>query len=180
MSALPISFLQSPLTLFRLIISRLFHGSEIIIKGVNMQDDINDVEYQIIQLLKKNARLPVNSIAQAVGVSRLTAQKKIKKLEETGQILGYTVKLKSDSFKHKIRGWMTINALANKEEAAINKMMQIPEVSAIYTTNGKWDLAAEITATSLEDFDRAVSKLRSIPGVEYTETSLLLSSRIGE
>ena len=55
-----------------------------------MQDDINDVEYQIIQLLKKNARLPVNSIAQAVGVSRLTAQKKIKKLEETGQILGYT------------------------------------------------------------------------------------------
>lgn len=145
-----------------------------------MQTELSDTEYQILQLLKKNARLPVNSIAQSVGVSRLTAQKKIKKLEESGQILGYTVKLKSEGFKHKIRGWMTINALANKEEAAIGKMTKIPEITAIYTTNGKWDLAAEITANTLEDFDRAVSKLRAIDGVEYTETSLLLSSRIGE
>ena len=59
-------------------------------------------------------------------------------------------------------------------------MMQIPEVTSLYTTNGKWDLAAEITANSLEDFDRAVSKLRAIDGIETTETNLLLSSRIGE
>ena len=82
-------------------------------------------------------------------------------MEESGQILGYTVRLEKEKFKHKVKGWMTINASANKEEKAIKKMMQIPEVTSLYTTNGKWDLAAEITANSLEDFDRAVFKTQS-------------------
>ena len=59
-------------------------------------------------------------------------------------------------------------------------MMQLPEITGLYTTNGKWDLAAEITSSNLEGFDRAISALRSINGVLETETSLLLSSRIGE
>lgn len=145
-----------------------------------MQNAYTDTEFLITQILKKNARLPINSIAEQLGVSRLTVQRKIKKMEESGQILGYTVRLEKEKFKHKVKGWMTINASANKEEKAIKKMMQIPEVTSLYTTNGKWDLAAEITANSLEDFDRAVSKLRAIDGIETTETNLLLSSRIGE
>jgi len=69
---------------------------------------------------------------------------------------------------------------STKEEKAIKSMMKLPEITGLYTTNGKWDLAAEITSTSLEGFDRAISALRSINGVLETETSLLLSSRIGE
>ena len=107
-------------------------------------------------------------------------QKKIQKLEENGIITGYTAKLNSDSFSHKVKGWILINAEANKEEKAIKSMMKLPEITGLYTTNGKWDLAAEITSTNLEDFDRAISALRSINGVLETETSLLLSSRIGE
>jgi len=124
--------------------------------------------------------LPISSISQEVGVSRVTVQKKIQKLEENGIITGYTAKLNSDSFSHKVKGWILINAEANKEEKAIKSMMKLPEITGLYTTNGKWDLAAEITSTTLENFDRAISALRSINGVLETETSLLLSSRIGE
>ena len=144
----------------------------------NVRED--SCEYKIIQILKKNARLPISSISQEVGVSRVTVQKKIQKLEENGIITGYTAKLNSDSFSHKVKGWILINAEANKEEKAIKSMMKLPEITGLYTTNGKWDLAAEITSTSLEGFDRAISALRSINGVLETETSLLLSSRIGE
>ena len=124
--------------------------------------------------------MPISSISQEIGVSRVTVQKKIQKLEENGIITGYTAKLNSDSFSHKVKGWILINAEANKEEKAIKSMMKLPEITGLYTTNGKWDLAAEITSTTLEDFDRAISALRSINGVLETETSLLLSSRIGE
>ena len=144
----------------------------------NLNEDSAD--YKIIQILKKNARLPISSISQEVGVSRVTVQKKIQKLEENGIITGYTAKLNSDSFSHKVKGWILINAEANKEEKAIKSMMKLPEITGLYTTNGKWDLAAEITSTTLENFDRAISALRSINGVLETETSLLLSSRIGE
>ena len=144
----------------------------------NLNEDSAD--YKIIQILKKNARLPISSISQEIGVSRVTVQKKIRKLEKNGIITGYTAKLNSDSFSHKVKGWILINAEANKEEKAIKSMMKLPEITGLYTTNGKWDLAAEITSTNLEDFDRAISLLRSINGILETETSLLLSSRIGE
>tara|TARA_B110000977_G_C10754802_1_gene368319 strand:+ start:89 stop:532 length:444 start_codon:yes stop_codon:yes gene_type:complete len=144
----------------------------------NVREDSD--EYKIIQILKKNARLPISSISHEIGVSRVTVQKKIQKLEENGIITGYTAKLNSDSFSHKVKGWILINAEANKEEKAIKSMMKLPEITGLYTTNGKWDLAAEITSTNLEDFDRTISALRSINGVLETETSLLLSSRIGE
>lgn len=145
-----------------------------------MPTSLKKSDFEILQLLKKNARQPVSSIAEALNLSRVTVQKKIKAMEENGQILGYTVKLEQEAFKHKVKGWMTINAEANKEEKAIKKILQLPEVTALYTTNGRWDLAAEITSNSLEEFDRAVSQLRSIDGIETTETNLLLSSRIGE
>jgi len=144
----------------------------------NLNEDSAD--YKIIQILKKNARLPISSISHEIGVSRITVQKKIRKLEENGIITGYTAKLNSDSFSHKVKGWILINAVANKEEKAIKSMMKLPEITGLYTTNGKWDLAAEITSTTLEGFDRAISALRAINGVLETETSLLLSSRIGE
>ncbi|MGY8862122.1 MAG: Lrp/AsnC ligand binding domain-containing protein, partial [Pseudomonadales bacterium] len=65
------------------------------------------------------------------------------------------------------------------EEKAIVDMKLIPEVSKIYTTNGRWDLAVEIRAADLASFDAALSKIRQVRGIESTETHLLLSSRIG-
>ncbi|MNF17104.1 AsnC family protein [compost metagenome] len=47
---------------------------------------------------------------------------------------------------------------------------------AIHSTNGRWDLMAELRADTLEGFDRALNTIRSIPHIENTETSILLST----
>ena len=51
-----------------------------------------------------------------------------------------------------------------------------PAVSGLHTTNGRWDMVAELRADSLEAFDRALSRIRLIEGIASTETSLLLST----
>jgi len=141
---------------------------------------MNDLDLRLVALLKRNARMSVTQMSFELNASRITIDSHIKKLEESGVIKGYTVKLGSEEFRHKISGWILINAEANKEEAAIAKMIEMPELTRLHTTNGKWDLAAEIQTQTLEEFDRAISKLRQIGGITETETSLLLSSRIGE
>jgi DNA-binding Lrp family transcriptional regulator len=45
-----------------------------------------------------------------------------------------------------------------------------------YTTNGRWDLMAELRADTLEAFDRILNAIRLIPGIANTETSILLST----
>jgi len=141
---------------------------------------MKDLDNQIIALLKRNARMLVTQMARELSVSRVTIDAHIKKMETSGIISGYTVKLGTEEFRHKVSGWILISVQANKEEYAIEKMIGTPEITRLHTTNGKWDLAAEIQVPTLEHFDAVISKLRQIDGITETDTSLLLSSRIGE
>ena len=47
---------------------------------------------------------------------------------------------------------------------------------ALHTTNGRWDIVAELRTDSLEAVDRVLSRIRLIDGISNTETSLLLST----
>jgi DNA-binding Lrp family transcriptional regulator len=141
---------------------------------------MKELDNQIIALLKRNARILVTQMARELGVSRVTIDAHIKKMETSGVISGYTVKLGTEEFRHKVSGWILISVQANKEEHAIEQMIGMPDITRLHTTNGKWDLAAEIQVATLEHFDAVISKLRQIDGITETDTSLLLSSRIGE
>ena len=118
-------------------------------------------------------------MSHELGVSRVTIYFQIKKMESSGVITGYPVTLGAEEFRHNVSGWILINVSANEEEDIISQMIVMPEISRLYTTNGQWDLAAEIQTLPLEAFDVAVSRWRQIPGIPETDTSLLLSSRIG-
>lgn len=140
---------------------------------------MNDLDANIIALLKRNARMSITQISNELGASRVTIDAHIKKMEQSGIITGYTVTLGAEEFRHNISGWIMISVEANKEEAAIDRMTSMPEISRLFTTNGHWDLAAEIQTPTLETFDAAISRLRQIDGIKDTDTSLLLSARIG-
>ena len=140
---------------------------------------MNDLDARIIALLKRNARVSITQMSFELGVSRVTIDSHIKKMEASGVISGYTVTLGAEEFRHNVSGWILINVNANAEEEVIKKMISMPEITRLHTTNGRWDLAAEIQTQTLESFDSAISRLRQIPGIQETDTSLLLSSRIG-
>ena len=141
---------------------------------------MNNLDSQIIALLKRNARMSVTQMAQELAVSRVTIDTHIKKMEQSGVITGYTVKLGTEEFRHKVSGWILISVTANEEERAIEQLVNMPEITRLHTTNGKWDLAAEVQVLSLENFESTISRLRQAKGIMDTDTSLLLSSRIGE
>nr|WP_269328041.1 Lrp/AsnC ligand binding domain-containing protein [Kineosporia mesophila] len=61
-------------------------------------------------------------------------------------------------------------------ERVIAKLRGLPEIVSLHTTNGGWDLVAETRTTSLAEFDRVLSRIRSVEGVVNSETSLLLTS----
>ena len=87
--------------------------------------------------------------------------------------------LGAEEFRHNVSGWILINVSANEEEDIISHMIVMPKISRLHSTNGRWDLAADIQTPTPEAFDVAISRLRQIPGIRETDTSLLLSSRIG-
>jgi DNA-binding Lrp family transcriptional regulator len=60
--------------------------------------------------------------------------------------------------------------------AVLKSLCGIREVQALHTTNGRWDIVAELGVESLEAFDQALQRIRFIKGISNSETSLLLST----
>jgi DNA-binding Lrp family transcriptional regulator len=137
---------------------------------------LDDVDRQLIALLRDNARTSVVTLAKQLRVARATVQNRIARLEENGVIVGYTIKVKPAAEKHRIRALMSIAVEGNQAAEVVKALRGYPNVTTIYSTNGRWDLIAELQADSLENFDRVLGAIRLITGIANTETSILLST----
>ncbi|OVZ58451.1 AsnC family transcriptional regulator [Pigmentiphaga sp. NML080357] len=139
---------------------------------------MDDVDHRLIALLRDNARTPVSALAHKLKVSRGTVQNRMARLEEQGVVVGYTVRLRPDAEPKGIRAWMSIEIEGNTARRVLQALRGEPAIQALHTTNGRWDIMAELRAESLEAFDRALERIRLIPGIANTETNILLSTYV--
>jgi DNA-binding Lrp family transcriptional regulator len=137
---------------------------------------MDDTDRKLIGLLRNDARASVASLAKALGVARGTVQNRMSRLGADGTIVGYTVRLKPDVEEQRMRAFMTVSVEGNQVDAVLKSLRGEPSVAALHSTNGRWDIVAELRADSLEGFDRALARIRLIEGISQTETSLLLST----
>ena len=137
---------------------------------------MDDLDRQLIALLRDDARSTVASLANKLKVARGTVQNRIAKLEQDGTIVGYTVRLKPDAEPHQIRAIMTIAIEGNRTQTVLRALRGEPGVVALHSTNGRWDFVTELAVTNLQEFDRLIARISLYEGVSKSETNLLLTS----
>src|SRR5919112_651446 len=137
---------------------------------------MDNLDQRLITLLRHNGRRSVSDLALELDVSRATVRSRMERLERSGDIVGYTVILRADAVALPVRGIMLIEVEGRAGDRVVDMLGGFPEVSAIHTTNGKWDLVVELGASSLSDFDAILRRVRLIPGIIASETKLLLAS----
>ncbi len=137
---------------------------------------LDDTDRELIGLLRDDARLSVVALARKLRVARATVQNRIARLEESGTIVGYTVRLRPNAEGHRIRAIMSIAVEGNRTAEIRRELSGHPHVIALHSTNGRWDLIAELRADTLEAFDKVLNVIRLTDGIATTETSILLSS----
>ncbi len=138
---------------------------------------MDDLDHRLLALLRGDARESVASLAKKLEVARGTVQNRMARLEADGTIVGYTVRLKPNiQEQHQIRAVMTIAVEGNQVDAVVKALRGEPAVAALHSTNGRWDLVAELHTDSLASFDRVLARISRTPGVSSSETSLLLTT----
>jgi DNA-binding Lrp family transcriptional regulator len=85
--------------------------------------------------------------------------------------------LQNDAKQDPVRGLMMIAVEGRGTDRIIRQMNGLPEVRALHSTNGTWDLIAEIATQTLDEFDTVLGKIRKIDGIVRSETNLLLSTK---
>lgn len=135
---------------------------------------MDDLDQRLISELRINARASIPTLASILGVARGTIQSRMERLIASGAIAGFTVRLKDHGSTDMIRGIMMIELTGRNIKSVIATLRKNPGFSAVNTTNGTWDLIAEIEVPNMNEFHRLVTGIRAMDGIAKSETHIFL------
>ncbi len=138
--------------------------------------NFDTLDRELISILRKDGRAPLSKLSEILKVSRGTVQNRLDRLLNSGALLGFTIRVREDSEPDTVKAIMTIEVTGKSTTQVIKKLRGMPKLHRLHTTNGSWDLVAEIQVSNLLEFDRVLREVRTIDGILNSETSILLSS----
>ena len=140
--------------------------------------ELTSQDKELIALLKVNARMSVSELARQLGVSRTTVQDRLCRLEERGQIAGYTVRLGTEVERGAVMAYIMIVYEPKKASRIVVELKSMGAVETLESVSGKIDLMAKAVVETPEALDRLLDKMGAIDGVLSTESALVLSTKL--
>src|SRR5699024_2260393 len=104
----------------------------------------SELDKRLISALRKDGRAPISALAQQLGVSRATVTARLDKLTAHGVIVGFTVRVRDPAEASQVRAVSSIEVEGRTTDRVIRELRGFPEIQALHTTNGGWDLVAEM------------------------------------
>ena len=146
---------------------------------MNRQFDhrLDELDRDLLAILRKDARRPVSSLAQELSVSRATISARIQRLVDNEVVLGFSAIVNDSTEPAPVRAIMNAQVEDKALDRVFKKLDGFPEIVAVHTTNGRWDLVLELACHSLAHFEKTIRQIYLISGVRTSETSLLLKSK---
>ena len=136
----------------------------------------DNLDSDLISELRGDGRATISHLAERLKVSRATIQNRLDRLISNGAILGFTIRVNEALDQRTVKALMMIEISGQSTSQVIRKLRGIPELVKLHTTNGAWDLIAEINTPTLSEFDEVLRQVREVEGILNSETSVLLSS----
>lgn len=136
----------------------------------------DDIDRHIVEILQANADLPVNQIAETVGLSPTPCWRRIKRLEETGVIRGRVAVIDHTRANVGMTVFMGVTA-PRHEMAWLNKFRalieDIPEVIEAYRLTGSTDYILKIVVPDISTYDLVYKQM--IERLDFSQISSSIS-----
>ena len=125
-----------------------------------------------LQLLTKDARASLTDLAQALKVSRRTAQNRIGKLLHLNVIRRFTIELGASEVDHQVSAF---KLSAKDSRPTLVSLRRIPAITGIHTLSGAFDIVIEIRTPSRKRLAAIIDQIREIPDVTETQSHIRLA-----
>ncbi len=139
---------------------------------------MDELDRNIIGLLSADARMSVATLARRMKVARSTVQARLERLETTGVIAGYTLKLGEAARQGRLRASVLLTIEPRAQAAIITRLKSIAEIEKVFTTSGRYDLLLQIAAPSTQVLDQVLDQIGALTGVKSSESLIHLSTRL--
>jgi DNA-binding Lrp family transcriptional regulator len=131
----------------------------------------------LIALLQENARIGHAEAARRLKLSRTTVQARVESLERRGIIVGYTARLADEVRRRMVKAHVTIVVAPKASAAVTTALKRMPELRALHSVAGPYDLLAVVEADDVPSLDAAIDRIGALAGVERTQSSIILSTK---
>ena len=138
---------------------------------------MDELGRNIVGLLGADARMSVATLARRLKVARSTIQARLERLETTGIIAGYTIKLGEAAREGRLRATILVTIEPRSQGAILARLKSIPEVERVHTTSGRFDLLLQVAAPNAAQLDRVLDEIGVLTGVRSSESLIHLSTR---
>ncbi len=138
---------------------------------------MDDLDRSILGFLGSDARVSVATLARRLKVARSTIQARLERLETTGVIAGYTVKLGEAARQARIRATVLLTIEPRAQANVLSRLKAIPEVERVHTTSGRVDFLLQVAAPSTTVLDGVLDQIGEMTGVKSSESLIHLSTK---
>ncbi|SIS77595.1 Lrp/AsnC family transcriptional regulator [Phaeovulum vinaykumarii] len=139
---------------------------------------MDDLDAQILRHLGGDARLSLAVLARRLKVARSTVQARLERLESTGVIAGYTLKLGEAARASRLQATVLLTIDLRIQAQIVTRLKAIAGVERIMSTSGRVDLLLQIAAPSPVELDRILDAVGEMAGVRSSESFIHLTTKL--
>jgi len=143
----------------------------------NHEGEFDDIDLHILALLQENCKLPLAKIGAKVGLSAPSVIERIKKLEDNGVINGYRAILDARRLGNDVTAFIGVSISHPKLIGEFEKdIVELDGVLECHHVTGQHTLLLKVKTQNTSSLEELISRIRSIEGVDRTETMVVLST----
>nr|WP_155042778.1 Lrp/AsnC family transcriptional regulator [Paracoccus shanxieyensis] len=139
---------------------------------------VDELDRGILAYLAQDARLSVAVLARRLKVARSTVQARLERLETSGAIAGYTLRLGDSARESRIRATCLLTIEPRSQAGILTRLRNLPEVERIHTTSGRVDILLQLAAGSTSQLDDVLDQIGGLTGVRSSESLIHLSTKL--
>ncbi|ESQ82632.1 AsnC family transcriptional regulator [Asticcacaulis sp. AC466] len=147
-------------------------------KSTKDVQSLDEIDRKILRLLREDAHLTTQEVADKVGLSQTPCWSRIKRLEESGVIAGYVALLSPEKIGRPLSVIVEVNLDMHDDEKIENfsrHLAQLPEVTDAYLTTGEYDYVIIAAVEDTEDYEGFLRKrLLKFPGIRHARSTFCL------
>lgn len=140
---------------------------------------LDDVDRNILALLRGNAKLTFNELGAQVGLSSTAVKRRVDRLQRDQVIVGYGARIDPRALGEGIEALIEVYCADRTAPADVgSSLLGLAQVVSAFTVSGEADAVVRARVESIADLERFVERLRRDPNVVRTKTLIVLSTLI--
>ncbi|WP_427311510.1 Lrp/AsnC family transcriptional regulator [Cupriavidus sp. H39] len=140
--------------------------------------ELDTTDRYLLSLLQANARESAANLARHLGIARTTVVARIARLERSGVIAGYGVRLGQRMEDNAILAYCGLSVQPKAAPAILRALQRLPEIEEVNSVSGPVDYLVAIRCDTHDRLDRLLDEIGMLDGVNHTTTSIVLARKL--